>query len=53
MQGYCEDGSNGTDVYLFIGFVTNFIFAIAMLYCIADFDAVLATSTGYVYPALL
>jgi choline transport protein len=38
---------------IFIGFVTSFIFAIAMLYCIADFDAVLATSTGYVYLPLL
>jgi len=34
---------------IFIGFVTSFAFAVAMLYCVADFDAVLETSTGYVF----
>ena len=34
---------------ILIGFVTSFAFAVAMLYCIADFDAVLGTSTGYVW----
>jgi choline transport protein len=29
-----------------IGFVTSFIFAIAMLYCTNDFDAVVSTATG-------
>jgi len=31
---------------LIIGFVTSFAFAVAMTYCIADFDAVLGTATG-------
>jgi choline transport protein len=29
-----------------IGFVTSFAFAVAMTYCIKDFDAVLTTPTG-------
>lgn len=29
-----------------IGFLTSFAFAVAMMYCIADLDAVLGTATG-------
>jgi choline transport protein len=29
-----------------IGFVTSFIFAVVMLYCTRDFDAVVSTATG-------
>src|ERR1700712_1360612 len=31
---------------LSIGFVTSFMFAVVMTYCIQDFDAVISTSTG-------
>lgn len=31
---------------LTIGFVTSFVFAVSMTYCIVDFDAVLSTPTG-------
>ena len=31
---------------LTIGFITSFLFAVSMTYCIQDFEAVLATSTG-------
>jgi choline transport protein len=31
---------------LTIGFVTSFVFAVSMTYCIADFEAVLGTPTG-------
>jgi choline transport protein len=34
---------------LSIGFVTSFVFAVSMTYCIADFEVVLSTATGYVY----
>lgn len=34
-----------------IGFCTAFSFAIAMLYCLSDFEAVIATPLGYV-PAM-
>jgi choline transport protein len=30
-----------------IGFVTSFIFAIVMLYCTDDLQAVVSTATGY------
>lgn len=39
-----------------IGFVTSFIFAVVMVYCTNDFDAVVSTPTGYVvlkFPAVL
>lgn len=32
---------------LLIGFVTSFMFAVAMTYSIGDFDAVITTATGY------
>ncbi|KFY29440.1 hypothetical protein V493_02357 [Pseudogymnoascus sp. VKM F-4281 (FW-2241)] len=31
---------------IIIGFVTTFVFVVAMFYCISDFDAVLGTPTG-------
>jgi choline transport protein len=31
-----------------IGFVTSFVFAIVMVYCTSDFEAVVSTATGYV-----
>ena len=33
-----------------IGFVTSFIFAIIMMYCTSDLEAVVTTATGYVSP---
>ncbi|KIW91014.1 uncharacterized protein Z519_07908 [Cladophialophora bantiana CBS 173.52] len=32
---------------LTIGFITSFMFAVSMTYCITDFDAVLGTPTGF------
>lgn len=49
----CEECKNAAQVVpraivstLVIGFVTTFTFAVAMVYCIEDFDAVIATPTG-------
>lgn len=34
---------------LIIGFITSFIFAVSMTYCIGNFATVVSTPTGYVY----
>lgn len=49
----CEECKNPAKVVpraivstLLIGFVTSFVFAVSMTYCIQDFDTVISTATG-------